>query len=85
MLVCAAVDKVPASVVADKLPLTVVLSSIASVPVDENGQIIFVEDVQHNLAVIELDNGDVVVGGRGAFLDGGYGGSASIMRLSFSN
>tara|TARA_B100000029_G_scaffold515720_1_gene624211 strand:+ start:1324 stop:2601 length:1278 start_codon:yes stop_codon:yes gene_type:complete len=53
--------------------------------VDEDGQIIFVEDVQHNLAVIELDNGDVVVGGRGAFLDGGYGGSASIMRLSFSN
>ena len=53
--------------------------------VDEDGQIVFVENVQHNLAVIELDNGDVVVGGRGAFLDGGYGGSANIMRLSFSN
>lgn len=53
--------------------------------VDEDGQIVFVENVQHNLAVIELENGDVVVGGRGAFLDGGYGGSASIMRLSFSN
>ena len=37
------------------------------------------------LAVIELENGDVVVGGRGAFLDGGYGGSANIMRISFSN
>ena len=53
--------------------------------VDEDGQIVFVENVQHNLAVIELENGDVVVGGRGAFLDGGYGGSANIIRLSFSN
>jgi len=35
--------------------------------------------------VIELHNGDLVVGGRNAFLDGGYGGSAAITRLSFSS
>ena len=53
--------------------------------VDESGQIIFTEQVGSNLAVIELDNGDVIVGGSGAFLDGGYGGSAVITRLSFSD
>ena len=51
---------------------------------DESGQVIFSEQVGSNLAVIELDNGDVIVGGDGAFLDGGYGGSATITRLSFS-
>jgi hypothetical protein len=52
---------------------------------DEDGQVIFTEQVQGNLSVIELDNGDIVVGGGNAFLDGGYGGSATITRLSFSN
>ena len=33
----------------------------------------------------ELDNGDIVVGGGGAFLDGGYGGLPNLIRLSFSN
>ena len=53
--------------------------------VDESGQVIFSEQVGSNLAVIELDNGDVVVGGDGAFLDGGYGGFATITRMSFSS
>ena len=52
---------------------------------DESGQVIFSEQVGSNLAVIELDNGDVIVGGDGAFLDGGYGGFATITRLSFSS
>ncbi len=52
--------------------------------VDETGQVIFTEQVGSNLAIVELDNGDIVVGGNGAFLDGGYGGSANITRLSFS-
>ena len=34
---------------------------------------------------IELDNGDIVVAGGGAFLDGGYGGNSNIKRLTFSN
>ena len=46
---------------------------------------IFTEQIGSNQAVIELDNGDVVVGGGNAFLDGGYGGSAIITRLSFSS
>ena len=53
--------------------------------IDEVGQIIFTEQVQSNQAVIELDNGDLVIGGGNAFLDGGYGGSATITRLSFSS
>ena len=53
--------------------------------IDENGHVIFTESVQSNLAVIELDNGDLVIGGGNAFLDGGYGGSATITRLSFSS
>ena len=52
---------------------------------DEDGQIIFTEQVQSNQAVIELENGDLVIGGGNAFLDGGYGGSATITRLSFSS
>jgi len=38
-----------------------------------------------SLAVIELSNGDIVVAGSGAFLEGGYGGFPTITRLSFSN
>ena len=53
--------------------------------IDEEGQIIFTEQVQSNQAVIELNNGDLVIGGGNAFLDGGYGGSATITRLSFSS
>ena len=52
--------------------------------VDESGQVIFSEQVGSNLAVIELDNGDIIVGGDGAFFDGGYGGYATITRMSFS-
>ena len=52
---------------------------------DEDGQVIFTEQISNNLAVIELNNGDVIVGGSGAFLDGGYGGSANIKRYSFSS
>ena len=46
---------------------------------------IFTENVGASLAVIELDNGDIVVAGGGAFLDGGYGGNSNIKRLTFSN
>ena len=53
--------------------------------VDEDGQLIFTEVVPGNLSVIELDNGDILVGGGNAFLDGGYGGSATITRMAFSN
>ena len=49
------------------------------------GEIIFTENVGASLAVIELNNGDIVVAGRDAFLDGGYGGEAIIKRVSFSN
>ena len=53
---------------------------------DDQGEVIFTHNVQDaNLSVIELDNGDIVIGGSGAFLDGGYGGGANITRLSFSN
>ena len=53
--------------------------------IDDEGQVIFSEQIENNQAVIELHNGDLVVGGRNAFLDGGYGGSAAITRLSFSS
>lgn len=53
--------------------------------IDDEGQVIFSEQIENNQAVIELHNGDLVVGGRNAFLDGGYGGSATITRLSFSS
>ena len=49
------------------------------------GEMIFTENVGASLAVIELDNGDIVVAGSNAFLDGGIGGEAVIKRLSFSN
>ena len=53
---------------------------------DEDGEVIFTHHVKDaNLSVIELDNGDIIIGGSGAFLDGGYGGGANITRLSFSN
>ena len=52
--------------------------------INDSGEVIFTYHVKEaNLAVIQLDNGDIVVGGSGAFLDGGYGGSAKIIRLSF--
>ena len=53
--------------------------------IDDEGQVIFSEQIENNQAVIELHNGDLIVGGRNAFLDGGYGGSATITRLSFSS
>jgi hypothetical protein len=52
---------------------------------DAEGQVVFTEHVGANLAVIELSNGDIVVAGSGAFLEGGYGGFPTITRLSFSN
>ena len=54
------------------------------IKIDEDGQVIFTEQVSSNLSVIELSNGDIVVGGGNAFIDGGYGGSATITRLSFT-
>ena len=53
--------------------------------IDDEGQVIFSELIENNQAVIELQDGDLIVGGRNAFLDGGYGGSATITRLSFSS
>ena len=54
------------------------------IKIDEDGQVIFTEQVSSNLSVIELSNGDIVVGGGNAFIDGGYGGSATITRLTFT-
>ena len=44
------------------------------------------EELQDVAVVHELKpvNGDIVVGGGNAFIDGGYGGSATITRLSFT-
>ena len=54
--------------------------------IDDSGEVVFTYLVQDaNLSVIQLDNGDIVVGGGGAFLDGGYGGLPNLIRLSFSN
>ena len=54
--------------------------------IDDSGEVVFTYHVQDaNLSVIQLDNGDIVVGGGGAFLDGGYGGLPNLIRLSFSN
>jgi hypothetical protein len=52
--------------------------------ISATGDLIFTENVGASLAVIELDNGDIVVAGGSAFLDGGYGGNGTIKRLSFS-
>ena len=53
--------------------------------IDDTGEVIFSHHVKHaNLSVIQADNGDIVIGGSGAFLDGGYGGGANLIRLSFS-
>ena len=51
--------------------------------ISEDGEIIFTEQTLGNQAVIELANGDLIIGGKNAFLDGGYGGVASIVKLSF--
>ena len=51
--------------------------------ISEDGDIIFTEQTLGNQAIIELENGDLVVGGKNAFLDGGYGGTASVIKLSF--
>ena len=36
------------------------------------------------MSIMELDGGDIVVGGYG-FIDGNSGGTPALMRLSFSN
>ena len=51
----------------------------------ENGEVIFTEQTLGNQAVIELANGDLIIGGKNAFLDGGYGGVANIVKLSFQD
>ncbi|MEY8213518.1 MAG: hypothetical protein RPR97_03435, partial [Colwellia sp.] len=48
---------------------------------DETGNIIFSVRLKHvNQSVIELDDGDIVVGGFG-FREGNTGGPISILRL----
>ena len=42
--------------------------------INEEGEVIFTEQTLGNQAVIELNNGDIIIGGGNAFLDGGYGG-----------
>ena len=37
-----------------------------------------------NMSIIELDDGDIVVGGNG-FIDGNSGGTPALIRLSFSD
>ena len=51
--------------------------------INEEGEVIFTEQTLGNQAVIELNNGDIIVGGGNAFLDGGYGGVARIVKLTF--
>ena len=51
--------------------------------INEVGEVIFTEQTLGNQAVIELNNGDIIIGGGNAFLDGGYGGVARIIKLTF--
>ena len=51
--------------------------------INEEGEVIFTEQTLGNQAVIELNNGDIIIGGGNAFLDGGYGGVARIIKLTF--
>ncbi len=53
--------------------------------VNAQGEIIFSQDIEYaNMSIMELDGGDIVVGGYG-FIDGNSGGTPVLMRLSFSN
>ena len=53
--------------------------------VNAQGEIIFSQDIEYaNMSIMELDGGDIIVGGKG-FIDGGIGGTTALMRLSFSN
>ena len=53
--------------------------------VNAQGEIIFNQDIEYaNMSIMELDNGDIVVGGKG-FIDGNSGGTPALMRMSFSN
>ena len=53
--------------------------------VNAQGEIIFSQDIEYaNMSIIELDGGDIIVGGYG-FIDGNSGGTPALMRLSFSN
>ena len=53
--------------------------------VNAQGEIIFSQDIEYaNMSIMELENGDIVVGGYG-FIDGNSGGTPALMRLSFSN
>jgi len=52
--------------------------------VNAQGEIIFSEDIEYaNMSVMELEDGDIIVGGYG-FIDGNSGGTPALMRLSFS-
>ena len=51
--------------------------------ISEDGDIIFTEQILGNQAIIELEERNLIVGGKNAFLDGGYGEAASIVKLSF--
>ena len=53
--------------------------------VNAQGEIIFSQDIEYaNMSIMELDGGDIVVGGYG-FIDGNSGGTPVLIRLSFSN
>ena len=53
--------------------------------VNAQGQIIFSQDIEYaNMSIMELDGGDIVVGGYG-FIDGNSGGTPALMRFSFSD
>ena len=50
--------------------------------INDQGETIFREYVGHaNMSIVELDNGDIVVGGYG-FNDGNSGGIISLVRLT---
>ena len=53
--------------------------------IDDSGEIIYSAKLNHvNQSVIELDDGDVVMGGFG-FREGNSGGPISLLRLDPSN
>ena len=53
--------------------------------VNNQGELVFSQNIGHvNMSIMELENGDIVVGGYG-FIDGNSGGIPALLKMSFSN
>jgi len=53
--------------------------------ISSQGEIIFSQNIGHvNMSILELANGDIVVGGYG-FIDGNSGGTPALLKMSFSD